>query len=401
MEQKEEYNVIWIDDEWDTIGKSFIQICEKRHKIHIKAFKTRREGMEALEQNLKFWDAVILDAKAFDNSSTNEVADLDGLYKAIRQLERLKPKRHIPYFVLTRQPDLMDNRMFEQSVGRFYKKDAEGQSKLIADLKEEVGNSLRHQMKILYSDVMECLYSLDIEAGETVLDILEAMHFPNNHPDFDPNLYYNKLRQILEYNFRKANKFGVIPNECIPNGIVNLNQWYMYLSGRDAEVVGVRCSFPQAILPKHIQKIVSLILSLGNNYSHTPIPEITNPRNLLYSLSLQICEVTLWLDNYIKNNHDVEKNKKMCVKIETKLKETKENVKEGVVEEISGNKSFCHIGKYCISRKWVDANNCLGKAVEILKFDNNTNDKLKEDYPYFAISVKILDPKGIYENGSK
>ena len=175
----------------------------------------------------------------------------------------------------------------------------------------------------------------------------------------------------------------------------------MYLSGRDAEVVGVRCSFPQAILPKHIQIIVSLILNLGNNYSHTPIPEITNPRNLLYSLSLQICEVTLWLDNYIKNNHDVEKNKKMCVKIETKLKETKENVKEGVVEEISGNKSFCHIGKYCISRKWVDANNCLGKAVEILKFDNNTNDKLKEDYPYFAISVKILDPKGIYENGSK
>ena len=54
MEQKEEYNVIWIDDEWDSIGKSFIQICEKRHNIHIKAFKTRREGMEALEQNLKF-----------------------------------------------------------------------------------------------------------------------------------------------------------------------------------------------------------------------------------------------------------------------------------------------------------------------------------------------------------
>ena len=89
MEQKEEYNVIWIDDEWDTSGKAFIQICEKRHKIHIKAFKTRRKGMEALEQNLKFWDAVILDAKAYNNSSANEVADVDGLYEAIRQIERL------------------------------------------------------------------------------------------------------------------------------------------------------------------------------------------------------------------------------------------------------------------------------------------------------------------------
>ena len=138
MEQKEDYNVIWIDDEWDTIGKAFIQICEKRHKIHIKAFKTRREGMDVLEQNLKFWDAVILDAKAYNNSSANEVADVDGLYEAIRQIERLKLKRHIPYFVLTRQPDLMDDRMFEKSVGKFYKKNTEGQNQLIEDLKKEV-----------------------------------------------------------------------------------------------------------------------------------------------------------------------------------------------------------------------------------------------------------------------
>ena len=147
MEQKEEYNVIWIDDEWDTIGNAFMQICEKRHNIHVTPFKTRREGMDALEQNLKSWDAVILDAKAFNNSSTNEVADVDGLYEAIRQIERLKAKRYIPYFVLTRQPDLMDDRMFEKSVGKFYKKDAEGQNKLIADLKEEVSKSTRFQIK--------------------------------------------------------------------------------------------------------------------------------------------------------------------------------------------------------------------------------------------------------------
>ena len=406
MEQKEEYNVIWIDDEWDTIGKAFIQICEKRHKIHIKAFKTRREGMDALEHNLKFWDAVILDAKAFNNSSTNEVADVDGLYEAIRQIERLKSKKHIPYFVLTRQPDLMDDRIFEQSVGKFYKKDTNGQSKLLADLKEEVGNSPRHQLKMQYNDVMERLYSLDIEAGETILDILEAMHFPNNHPDFDPNLYYNKLRQILEYNFRKANEYGILPDECIPNGIVNLNQSYMYLSGRDAEVVGVRCSLPQAVFPKHLQKIVSLILNLGNNYSHTPIPEIINPRILLFSLALQTCEVTLWLDKYIDSNRDVDKNKKMCMKTEKKSKEaekkdTEINDKKGIVEEISGNRGFCHIGKYCISRKWVDANNCLGKTVEILKFDSNTNDKLKDDFPYFTIAVKIINSLEDIENGSK
>ena len=94
------------------------------------------------------------------------------------------------------------------------------------------------------------------------------------------------------------------------------------------------------------------------------------------------------------------------MKIETKSKEAEKenremNGKIGIVEEISGNRGFCHIGKYCISKKWVDANNCLGKTVEIIKFDSNTNDKLKGDFPYFAIAVKIIDSLEDIENVSK
>ena len=115
------YNVIWIDDEWDTRGKPFIQLCEVKHKIHITPFKTRKEGMDLLLKDERPWDAVILDAKAY-NESENETANLKGLYEAIKQIEGLKMKKTIPYFVLTRQPDLLDNDTFRELIGDFYKK---------------------------------------------------------------------------------------------------------------------------------------------------------------------------------------------------------------------------------------------------------------------------------------
>ena len=415
MEQKEEYNVIWIDDEWDTIGKTFIQICEKRHKIHIKAFKTRREGMDVLEQNLKFWDAVILDAKAYNNSSTNEVADVDGLYEAIRQIERLKLKRHIPYFVLTRQPDLMDDKMFEKSVGKFYKKNAEGQNQLITDLKKEVGNSPRHQLKVFYNDVMERLYSLDIEAGEDVLNILEAMHYPDRYPDFEPVNYYNKLRKILEWNFKEANKYGIIPDECIEDGVTNLNQSCCYLCGLNCDHIHLRYgdeTKKERIVPKHIKDMMFLVLYLGNIKSHTAkLPkddidrlerylkdEVRNSRYLIFSLALQICEITMWLGRYMDEHPNKEENLRKCVRLEVKDSIDQEDKIDliGVIELDNG---IYHIGsKVCLNPVFVKQREWLGKEVKIVKYSENINDKTKNQYPFFASNIQLIEEQ---ENGSK
>ena len=406
MEQKEEYNVIWIDDEWDTIGNAFIQICEKRHKIHIKAFKTRREGMEALEQNLKFWDALILDAKAFNND-INEVADLDGLYEAIRQIQRLEAKRHIPYFVLTRQPDLMDNRMFEQSVGRFYKKDAVGQSKLIADLKEEVSKSTRFQIKTNYLDAIEQLNAIDSWCSEKILDILEAMHFPDKN--IDPLLYYNPLRQTLEYIFRKANKASIIPDEFIgkEKDDVNLNQCVQFLSGGNATWIGIRYGgAKESVVPSHIKDMMFQVLNLGNINSHSRTltdkelkklgvyfkEKVCNSQYLIYSLALQICEIAVFMGKYIAINNDVEKNKKQCKTF-------------GTIERIEGNESICVIKSkrpgrescICISTDYVTSKDLIGKKVVVIEEKKNIDTATKEVYPYFASRIQSLEK----EIGSK
>lgn len=402
------YNVIWIDDEWDTRGKPFIQMCKVKHQIIISAFKTRKEGIAALEHNLKYWDAVILDAKAYDKSE-NEVADVDGLYAARERIIELRQQKYIPFFVLTGQPDLMGDKSFEKSIGRFYDKTKPLEvDQLLSDLKNEVSKSIRSQITSIYHDVVEILNDIDPEA-EDIIDILEAIH----HPDrpFTPKLYFNPLRIALEYIFRAANSVGILPDDFFSSGIVNLNQCFMYLIGRDAEKIGVRYGEPgERIVPNHIQNMMSLILNLGNANSHSKlndselqaaedrfVREGLNSKYLVFSMALQLCEIAFWMNRYIADHPNKDANLQKCVKLSPKDEEKQfdEHDLIGIIELKDG---FYHINdKYSVflrHKEW------LGKKARILKFTVNTNQKLKELYPYFVHDndIQIIEEP---ENGSK
>jgi hypothetical protein len=402
------YNVIWIDDEWDTRGTSFIQTCKLRHQIYISPYKTRKEGIAALESNLKYWDAVILDAKAYNNSE-NEVADLDGMYAARERLIELRQQRHIPCFVLTGQPDLMGDKSFEKAVGKFYdKKKPEEVNQLISDLKEEVSKSNRFQLKSIYHDAVEQLSDISIEACEDVIDILEAMH----HPElpFNPKLHFNPLRQALECVFRSANKVGIIPDLFFIDDRVNINQCFMYLIGCDAKNVGVRCC--ERIAPYHIQNMMSMIVNLGNANSHSKLSESEiqtaedkiikdgmSSRYLVFSMALQLCEIAFWMNRYVSEHPDKDDNLKKCISLESEEKvEKKEMIDDseviGLLEEHEG---ICHMGaKFSVLLKHKE---WLGKKIRVINYVDNTNTKTKQ-YPYFVREQDfelIEDP----ENGSK
>jgi hypothetical protein len=393
-----EYNVIWIDDEWDTIGKPFMQICEK-HNIHITPFKTRKNGMDLLLKDERPWDAVILDAKAY-NESENETANLTGLYEAIKQIEGLKMRKSIPYFVLTRQPDLLDNDTFRELIGEFYKKGnaeeeggiikVKGEEQLIEDLKTKIGESSRHRVKERYKETVDVLNHINPKACENIIDILEVMHFPDSNPKFNYDESFNSLRKILESFYKKANEWQIIPDECVDRkeGNVNINQCVHYLSGRNADIVGIRFgNSTDRIVPRHIKDLMFAVQSLTNYLSHEYVNDnvATKPRDILFSLALQICEIILWLDNYIKSHQDIEYNKKMCKTI-------------GVVEQLNDNSSICLIrskrvgreSSICISYKMADEKELIGKKVVVLEEDLNTQMETKALCPYVAKKLQVL-----------
>jgi hypothetical protein len=393
------YNVIWIDDEWDTRGKSFIQLCEVKHKIHITPFKTRKEGMDLLLKDERPWDAVILDAKAYNESEENETASLKGLYEAIKQIEGLKMRKSIPYFVFTRQPDLLGNDTFKELVGEFYKKgEAEvkegivivkGQEHLIEDLKAKVDESSRHRVKELYKDTVDILNQVNPKACENIIDIMEVMHFPAANPKFNYDESFNSLRKILEDVFKEANKYHIIPDECFDKKDeeinANINQCVHYLSGLNADIIGVRYgNASDKLAPRHIKDLLFPIAKLTNYLSHDYAQKyVVRPKDLLFGLALQICEIILWLKGFIESHQNNDENRNMCKTI-------------GVVERIRDNPSICvirskrvgHESSICLSAK---AKGLVGKKVVIIKEELNTNPNTKESYPFIATILQSLE----------
>ena len=401
-------NVIWIDDEWDTRGTSFIRICKLKHQINISPYKTRKEGIAALESNLKYWDAVILDAKAYNNSE-DEVADLDGMYAARERLIELRQQRHIPYFVLTGQPDLMGDKSFGKAVGKFYdKKKPEEVNQLISDLKEEVSKSYRSQIKSIYHDAVEQLSSISIEACEDVIDILVAMH--HSELAFTPKLHFNPLRQALECIFRVAQKVGIIPDPFFNGDRVNINQCFMYLIGSEAKNVGFRCS--ERIAPYHIQNMMSLIVNLGNANSHSKLSDLElqtaeekifkeglNSRYLVFSMALQLCEIAFWMNRYITENPNKDVNLKKCIPLDKIEKdEGKEELNDSeIIGTLEEHEGICHMGtKFSVllkHREWI------GKTIKVINYVVNTSSKTKQ-YPFFVREqdFELIEEPG---NGSK
>lgn len=397
---KQKYEVIWIDDEWDKMTQ-FKKECEIIHNIYLHPFRTQKAGMEALDSNLSRWDAVLLDARL-----EKDGVGVEGLRKAITHINQVSYKHKVPYFISTGQPDLMDSDIFEQSFGGFYIKEKDDK-KLIEDIKELANKSTRFQVMASYSDAIERLSNIDSWCCEKILDILEAMHFPEK--SIDPLLYYNPLRQTLEYIFREANKFGIIPNEFIgkEKDDVNLNQCVQFLSGRNAEKIGIRFGGARDyVVPAHIKDMMFQVLNLGNVNSHSRTlnddeqkklgdyfkENVCNSKCLIYSLALQICEIAVFMGKYIAANN-----------------ESSENIRKhktfGTIEKIVGNDSICVIKSkrpgrescVCISADYATRKELIGKKIVVLEESDNKNPSTKDEYPYFAIKIQSLEK----ENSSK
>ena len=254
------YNVLWIDDEYDKMT-AFQQECEDFNGLHLEPFRTRKAGMEALEKDLDHWDAVLLDAKMFDESE-NEVANLTGLGKAKQRLDELSMKRTIPYFISTGKPDLISDKNFRSLFGDYYEK-AKDDERLIEDMKKAIENSDKAQILNRYKDVFDALSSLEIrnEVESILMGIFLPMHYPAKDPNFKPVLHFNPLRQVLEYVFRACHKVGLIPDQCMAGTNINLNQCSLYLAGKNATKAGVKYDGPGArIIPEHIESFIRSVL---------------------------------------------------------------------------------------------------------------------------------------------
>ncbi|GAF05734.1 hypothetical protein [Saccharicrinis fermentans] len=320
-----EYNVLWIDDEPDK-QDGFFDIADMKDII-LHNCKTSREGIEELSKKINFYDAVILDAKGY-NDSEDEVPKLTGLLNSIIKIERLSPIRKIPYFIFTGQKDVVDNTDIIELLEQYplYQKGVHN-DKLFQDIKEAAKQNEETQIKHEHERVFEALSKYNViehfedDATETLTKILIAIK--KGDVNFSDKEQFTQIRRILEMMFRVANKKGLLHDKCILNNKVNLSDSSLFMAGEDTHHSDVRCS--KKHFPKLIADLVKNILFITGSASHTEeevggvssvdkqnLQEYRNTLRtpyFLFSLTLQLIDIVIWFNDYCDLNQDIEKNK--------------------------------------------------------------------------------------------
>ena len=402
--------VLWVEDDPDVTLTYPLEAV--KYGLQLVSFPCWDDAKAVLERDYNRWSAIILDAKCRQHreSEDNAVRFLGEALKDIASLSE-KKRRIIPWYVLTGGAEtevsnsITDDRNkwdADWTKKKYYSKNVDNES-LYTRIRDHANKSPRIQIQEMYRDTYNNLSQLNPEVCDDILTILETMHFPDSHPDFNPRYFYNPLRKALEYVFRSTQKVKIIPDDFFKGGIVNINQCFLFLIGKPADKLGYKHK-DGGITPRHIQDMMSLIINLGNANSHSVVPshatelseeEIHNFDNhikairgnsklLVFSIALQFCEILQWTNNYIKEHPNKDENMKQWMR----TNESNSDEKIGVVDFHDG---LYHIGdKYLLNGKMVVQKGWLGRKVKILGEDKNKTTSSKQ-YPFFAYLIEPID----------
>lgn len=377
------YKILWIDDQHD-IQQGFLAEAYQ-HKIDIVPFKTSVAGMRELEMNIFDYDGVILDAKVYENSE-NEVASLGGLSASVSKINQLQAKKVIPYFVFTGQSELKDDATFKDMTrSKIFFKGADN-GPLFEEIKREAEKTSETQIRHRYARVFEVCTEkyLGKQAGDNLLKILKS---ETDSLDFGENSGFNDLRQILELLFRCANRYGLLHDKCLPNGMVNLTASYRFLSQFPDYALGIECR------KKHFSQIVSnnvkYILDITNIASHTEDKEaaencirlndylqITRSPYLFFCLTYQIMDILLWFKDYVEKNSDIELNRALWADVEDSI------LHRGKIARDESRNYHC--GDYLLPYTRIHNKFIVGDIIIIRKASKNEDTRTNSYYSQFS-----------------
>ena len=417
-ETVERIKVLWIDDE----SKPNNKVSPSKYEIEVTHKKNWKEAERLLENREDFykWSAIIIGPSI--NFDTSTAPSSHHLAKIRVDLEHLCSNNNskIPWYVLTEGNDVMLSVICEMlqylrepTWGECtYTNNKEQLILLFETIRKVAPFKSRNRVIHQYIKVFEVIREYFEPQSENIMtDILSALHHPEDNKEFKPVLYYNSLRQMVEYLFRAANKLGLLPDiffDKRTGKILNVHQASLYLAGKSEESSPARYGNEgEYVFPSGISNTVKNILNITNSHSHTT--EIdkkneaellayyseTHSPNLLFGYALQLCEVIIWFGNYAKSHSDKDVNLEKCkvLKKETgSMLEQKPLIEEYegktlLLEKDDNGNLHCH---YCMV-SFVQHKSKVNKMVRLRKVVKNTNPKAKDKYPFFANEVVVVD----------
>lgn len=344
MREETFYKVLWVEDDLSIIQG--YQIIAESKDIELDVATNWEEEEEKLRINFKEYSAIILDAQCKIKKADTVASKLFLGHVSVR-LSRIFGEKHkfIPWYVLS--AGTMDD--FSIVLELIYTEERQnfdslwGPMKYIKAKDEEIDGKKVAQEEILFDNIRRVASSTGIntvlfrhsdvfkylgegrvfgyiKARTYMLKMLSALYYPEENLNF---VYEgNPLRKVIEYLFRGANKFGLLPDDFFDtNGhIVSLDA-SRFMAGLETNVYDgrtiknkVRFGEPDdCIFNQEIAMFVKNILNYSSSDSHTneddPYIIEEDKKEIFFGYVLQLCHVIKWLGEYINSNPDIKTNK--------------------------------------------------------------------------------------------
>jgi|GEM_PF-4462006 hypothetical protein len=220
------YNIIWFDDEHEDLSGTKAKAA--RFNLKLEGFTSLEAGMKELKDNAAKYDAVLLDAKFFeqegDSAGTEDTSAAIQAKHAIGSLEK-----HFDIFVLTGQSeDDIDKTFHKVFPGRIYQKGiAEDDDRIFNDLRTAAEDQPDAHIRTKYAQTLSVCtadYLGDITYPEVVklLKALEKDELAAEH--------LNQIRNVVERAMVALQEYEFMPYE-----IKALNAQSRFLGGLDSE----------------------------------------------------------------------------------------------------------------------------------------------------------------------
>ena len=172
--------------------------------------------------------------------------NLSGLRYCRDHINELKPRRYVPMFVFTGQPDLISNELFENMVDKYYSK-GDDDDQLIEDIISAADQ--QEDTQIIHKH--QTVFDAWPESKHDLLRILKVLE----KEDWQNNSVLNDIRKIMSDVMNKLYVRGFCP---VKHDGSNLGACSIELGKR----------YMEEIIPVHVQRCIHSLVDITNPGSH-------------------------------------------------------------------------------------------------------------------------------------
>lgn len=406
------YRVLWVDDDEDVIV-SFPPYVGEKHHIDIDVATNWEEAEQLLRLNFKEYSAIILDAFCKIKKADKIPSNLFLGHVAPRLAMIFGEKQaFIPWYVLSagtmehfdivrniieteerKQMQPLWGEMLYMKEKDTQLQDSKNVEKLLTNIKKIAAEKTTNKVLLRHADVFKYLGKEDFvdyaKSRTYILKMLSALY----NPEENLNYVYegNPLRHVVEYIFRTANEYGLLPDDCFDDDdhVVLLD------SSRFLAGMTIRCfdrkkkttvnyfkrmkpgTFP--VFSDVDAEVVRDILNFSNTGSHTskndPYVIEEDKKEIFFGYVLLLCHVIKTFGKYLELHSDKTTNIASIEKIDAPSKGETAKVILSPDKKVALFNAKCKLPDAFISKE--------GENVVIKEVDINGGDD-SVTYPLFA-----------------